>query len=523
MNTLDDPPAQHKLHTFLVLLCVSVPSFMINLDSNIVAVSLPSIARSLHADFADIEWVISAYMLTFASLVMTAGALADRYGRKRMLLVGLAVFMLASLICGMAPSAAALNGARAVQGIGAAMQLSAALATLSHTFRGPERARAFAFWGSVIGIAVSLGPVAGGFITQLFGWQWAFYINVPVGAIMIALTVYAVEESKDPNALRIDYLGFLSFSAFLFLTTLALISGNRDGWSNPRILSEFAAAIMLLAAFIVVETRQSRPMLDLRFFRIPTYIGANIAGVVYAASLLTMLTFVPVFLQRGLGHGPQEAGLLMLPMAVPLFVVPRLVASHLTYRISGRALISMGLLLITVGLAWMATEIPRFNYLSLLGGMLVAGCGAGILNGEIAKVGMTVIPPERAGMASGVSGTARFSGIVVGFAALGAVLFARISATVAGAFPHMQSGDQHDFIRRIAAGDLTGTIGRSGQASLHALAVQSFANGYQTMMYSAALLSGIAGILSWLLVRYADTKPLARVDQPEVAVAVLME
>src|ERR1700761_4047088 len=178
---------------FLILLCVSIPSFMINLDANIVSVSLPSIAQSLHADFSAIEWVISAYTLTFASLVMPSGALADRYGRKRMLILGLCVFTLASLACGAASSVAMLNGARAIQGIGAAMQLSAALATLSHSFRGPARAKAFAFWGSVVGVAISLGPVAGGFITQVFGWQWAFYMNVPVGALMIALTVCVVD------------------------------------------------------------------------------------------------------------------------------------------------------------------------------------------------------------------------------------------------------------------------------------------------------------------------------------------
>jgi len=197
----------------LVLLCVSVPSFMINLDANIVAVSLSSIARSLHADFAAIEWVISAYTLAFATLVMPAGALADRFGRKRMLVLGLAIFTLASGICGAATSTTLLNYARALQGVGAALQLSAALAILAHGFQGRERASAFAFWGSVIGVAIMLGPVAGGLITQLFGWQWAFYVNLPVGAAMIALTLYAVKESKDPHAMRVDIAGVLTFTA----------------------------------------------------------------------------------------------------------------------------------------------------------------------------------------------------------------------------------------------------------------------------------------------------------------------
>jgi MFS family permease len=192
-----------------------------------LAVSLPSIARSLKEDFGDIEWVISAYTLTFASLVLPSGALADRYGRKRMLVTGLAVFTLASLVCGAAANVVMLNAARALQGVGAALQLSSALAILSHEFRGAERARAFAFWGSVVGIAIVLGPVAGGFITQAAGWEWAFYVNLPVGAAMIVLSVINLRESKDIAATRIDVPGFLSFTAFLFLTMLALISGNR--------------------------------------------------------------------------------------------------------------------------------------------------------------------------------------------------------------------------------------------------------------------------------------------------------
>jgi EmrB/QacA subfamily drug resistance transporter len=505
----------------LVLLCVSVPSFMINLDANIVAVSLPSIATSLKASFADIEWVISAYTLTFASLVMPSGALADRYGRKRMLLLGLAIFTVASFVCGAAPNAVWLNGARAVQGVGAALQLSSALAILSHSFRGAARARAFAFWGSVIGIAISLGPVAGGFITQHFGWEWAFYVNIPVGVVMIALTVYAVDESRDPDATRIDILGFVTFTSFLFLVTLALITGNRLGWSHPRILIEFALAAVLFALFITVELMQRRPMLDLSFFLRPTYIGASISGLALAASLLTMLTYLPMYFQTGLGYAPQGAGLLMLPMAVPLFFVPRLVAAHLTHRYSGRALLTAGLVFVAAGMAWMAIEAPRFDYLSMLGGMLVAGIGAGLLNGESAKVGMTVIPPQRAGMASGVGGTLRFTGIVVGFAVLGAILFARVSSTVGAGLASDAASDRAALVHSIAAGDLTGGgIGAASQAALHELALRSFGSGYQAIMFAAAIFAALSAILTWLLIHPAETAPLPRTAKMPVAAPV---
>jgi EmrB/QacA subfamily drug resistance transporter len=511
--------APEGCHKTLILLCVSIPSFMINLDSNIVAVSLSSIAHALHADFAGIEWVVSTYTLTFASLVMPAGALADRYGRKRMLLLGLAIFTVASFICGAAPNVAVLNAARALQGVGAALQLSAAIATLSHVFRGAERARAFAFWGSVIGVAITLGPVAGGFITQQFGWAWAFYVNVPVGVALIPLVLYAVTESRDPDARRIDLAGFVSFSAGLFLITLALISGNHAGWGSRPIIIEFTAAAVLFAIFIIVETLQARPMLDLRFFRQPTYIGANIAAVAFAAALLTMLTYLPIYFQRGLGYAPQTAGLLMLPMAIPLFVVPRVTAGYLSYRLTGRALLAIGLGLVAIGLCWIGIEAPRFDYAAMLGGMLVAGAGAGVLNGETTKVGMTVIPPERAGMASGVGGTVRFSGIVVGFAALGTILFSSIAATVRAAWPAGSAADQLDLVRSIAAGDLSGAgvgprlaagLGAGSQGMLRALAVQSFGHGYQAILFAAAALAAAAALLSWLLVRAAETPPLPR-------------
>jgi EmrB/QacA subfamily drug resistance transporter len=497
------PASLDGVEKLLVLLSVSIPSFMINLDSNIVAVSLPSIAASLHADFAAIEWVISAYTLTFASLLMPAGALADRYGRKRTLVAGLALFTLASLICGAAPNVAILNAARAAQGLGAALQLSAALAILSHGFRGAERTRAFAFWGSVIGVAITLGPVAGGLITQTFGWKWAFYLNVPVGVAIIPVVLRSVRESRDPAAVGVDAPGLLSFSASLFLLTLGLISGGHRGWTSVPVLGELIGAAGLFAIFLVVEARQSRPMLDLRVFRHRTYVGANITSLAFAACFLTLLTFLPLYFQGGLRASPIRAGLLMLPMAIPLFALPRLVSGHLMYRLSGRALLTMGLSLVSVGLFEMALAAPSFRYDAMLVGMLVAGCGAGILNGEMAKVSMTVIPPERAGMASGIGGTIRFSGIVIGFAALGAVLYQRIAGVIGASLEPGHSATAIALARAVASGKLTA-------GSEATLAAQAFGAGYQTMLLAAACVTTLATAISWLCVRADQTRPLAR-------------
>jgi EmrB/QacA subfamily drug resistance transporter len=495
----------------LVLICVSAPSFMLQLDANIVAVSLPSISESLGATFAGIEWVITGYTLSFASLLLPAGALADRFGRKRVLVTGLGLFTLASFFCGAAPSLGVLIAARAVQGVGAALQLSAALATLASTFKGDIRARAFAFWGSVVGIGITLGPIVGGLITQTFGWQWAFYINLPIGAVSIATIVAVIDESRDPGAVRFDLPGVLTFSAFLFLTTLGLICGNHDGWTTPHIMIEGSGAVIFFLLFIVVEKLQARPMVDFSFFLRPTYLGANVAQFAFAAGLLTMLTFTPIYFQHALGLSPRAAGLLMLPMALPLFIVPRIVTAQLSHRLTGRTLLTAGLTVVSAGLALMAFAAGALDYRLMLAAMLATGLGAGLLNGETTKVGMTVIPAERAGMASGISGTMRFTGIVIGFAALGVVLFSRISAAITTALPALDESNRLGFIRQIASGDLSGAgMAFPHSAELHTLALKSFADGYAALFATSAGFCLVAAVITWLLVRDCDTAPISK-------------
>lgn len=496
-------------HALLVLICTSAPSFMIQLDANIVSVSLPAIARSLGASFAGIEWVVSAYILSFASLLLPAGALADRFGRKRLLILGLSVFTLASFLCGSAPNLTVLVVARALQGAGAAMQLSAALATLSHAFQGEARARAFSFWGSVVGIGAALGPVVGGLITQDFGWEWAFYINVPIGAILTALIIPVIESSRDPDAMQLDLPGVACFGSGLFLTTLALIEGNHRGWTDPWILGEAVGSVILFTLFIIVERMQAHPMLDLSYFRKPTYIGANVAQFALAAGMLTMLTFIPIFLQSGLGYASANAGLMMLPTVLPMFIVPRIVTHYLAHRFSGRGLLTAGLSLVCLGLFALALAVQNVAYGPLIAGMLIVGVGGGLLNGETTKVGMTVIPRERSGMASGVAGTVRFTGLVIGIAALGAVLYDRVAVAVAYALPMISTVDRAILVHEITAGNLSGaTLAGYDASSLRALAMTSFASGYHTLFLAGALIMLVSAILTSRLVSPAETPPV---------------
>ncbi|WP_258181545.1 MFS transporter [Burkholderia gladioli] len=512
-------PMNRKL---LLLLCVSVPSFMINLDANIVAVSLSSIAKSLHADFSAIEWVISSYTLAFASLLMPAGALADRFGRKRILIIGLSIFTLASFFCGAASVSIVLNLARAMQGVGAALLLSAALAVLSHAFHGKERAKAFAFWGSVIGVAVMMGPVVGGLITQLLGWRWAFYVNLPIGVAMIALTAWTVSESKDPGASKLDGMGVLLFSGFLGLLTWGLISGNREGWGDASVLLRIGVALVLFVAFVLMELREKRPMVELAYFAKKTYLGASVAGIAYPVTFLTMLTYLPFFFQTALHRSPLEAGLLMLPLAVPLFAVPRVVSVHLEHRLSGRALLSIGLVLVAAGLAVASVTVQLLSYAAVVVPMFVASLGGGILNGQVAKVSMTVIPVERAGMASGVAGTLRFSGLVLGFAALGAVLVDRIAADVQLHYPLLDAGRQLAMTRLILDGHLGDAASLAGARDGFAPMLEaSLAQGYTGLLAVASALAFLAAALCWRLVDPLETRPLS--NAAPVAIQALPE
>jgi EmrB/QacA subfamily drug resistance transporter len=498
----------------LVLLCVSGVSFTIMLDSNIVAVSLPPIARDLNAAFTDIEWVVSAYVLTFAALLMPAGALADRFGRRRLLLAGIAIFTAASALCGLA-TAFILNVARGLQGIGAAVQLSAALAVLGHEFRGADRSRAFGFWGTVIGVAICAGPPVGGLITSAFGWRWAFLINVPVGIALIVLGTTTVQESRDPDASRLDIGGMVTFGIGLFCLVWALIGANADGWSSRATVLRLGGGVVILALFVLVERMQQRPMVDFGLFGGRTFLGSAFAMLGFAAAAQVMMTYLPLYLQNVHGMNAAVAGLGMLPFALPLLFCPR-IAAWLATRASGRALLTLGLLVVTAGnlaTAWaVSTEA---SYPILAAGMFLIGCGAGLLNGETAKVSMSVVPPERGGMASGMSATLRFVGLVTGITGLGAVLTVSTTQHFADASRRAGlsafTGDKaREMVAHLIAGD-TASIASSLPGPLQTSMLQisrfSFSSGFTNVLLAAAGVGLAAAILSFALISAHETAP----------------
>jgi EmrB/QacA subfamily drug resistance transporter len=374
------------------LLAVSVATFMLLLDITVFNVALPSIREDLRASFTDLQWVLDAYALTLAALVLTAGSLADRFGRRKLFAIGLAIFSVASLLCALAPEPTFLNLARALQGVGGAVMFAVSLALIAQEFRGGrERGMAMGMYGATIGVAVAIGPLVGGALTDGLGWESIFYLNLPIGLAALAVTHLKLRESRDPNATRIDWAGVATFSAALFLLVLALLRGNEQGWSSGMIVSLLAGSAILLTVFVAIEARVREPMLPLGLFRIPSFTGVQLAAFAVSGSLFALFLYLTLYLQSYLGHSPFETGLRYPPITLLAFLFSAAVGG-LIGRVPARVLMSAGLALSGLGMLLMAGIETNSTWTTLLGGFLVAGAGVGLLNPVIADVAVSVVP-----------------------------------------------------------------------------------------------------------------------------------
>ena len=336
------------------LLAVCTATFMLLLDITVVNVALPAIQRSLHSSFSDLQWVIDAYSLTLAVLLLTAGVIGDIRGRREVFAIGLAIFTLSSLVCGLSTTPLMLNIARAVQGTGGAVMFATSVALIASAFQGRDRGTAFGIYGAVLGGAVAVGPLVGGALTSGVGWRWIFFVNVPIGVVAVILTLAKVQESRDPTSRRIDWIGVAFFSVSLFTLVLGLIRGNDDGWTSTKILVLFVVSAVTMALFIVTELRVRYPMLDLGLFRRPAMIGVSVTAFTLAASIFALFLYITLYIQDGLGYGPFAAGLRFLPITVLSFIVAP-IAGKLTVRIQSRFPLSIGLALCAGGMLLMGT------------------------------------------------------------------------------------------------------------------------------------------------------------------------
>jgi EmrB/QacA subfamily drug resistance transporter len=401
---------------------VSFGLFMIMLDNTIVNVALPSIQRELHIGISELEWVVNGYALTFAVLMLTGGKLADLFGRRFIFIVGLVIFTGASLACGLAPNANFLIGARVVQGVGSALMNPATLSIITATFPPRQRGMAIGIWAGVSALALAIGPLVGGLITQHISWGWIFFINVPVGILAIVVARFVIKESRDTSAeQRLDLPGLLTSAIGLFALIYALIEANTYGWTSARILGFFALAVIGLVAFVLLELRQRVPMLDLSLFRNPIFAGANAIMLLVALAMFGVFFYVSLYVQNVLGYSPTQAGATFLPMTLCIvFLAP--IAGRFTDRYGPRWLIAAGMTLVAGSLVIFAQLDLNSTFWNIFPGLLIGGAGMAMAMAPTTATAMHAVPVDKAGVGSAVLNSMRQVGGSLGIALMGAIV-----------------------------------------------------------------------------------------------------
>jgi EmrB/QacA subfamily drug resistance transporter len=419
------------------LAAVSLAAFMSYLDNNVINVAIPTIQRSLGLSVSGLEWVVSSYLLTLAGLLLVGGRLADVYGRRRLFLVGMAVFTLSSLAAGLAGSGDVLIASRAIQGVGAALLMPTTLAIIMATFADVrQRTMAIGIWAAVGALALALGPVLGGLISQHFRWGWIFLINVPIGVITFAIAAAYVRESRASSAQRqLDVPGLVTSALALFALTYALIEGSVKGWTAPVILGAFALAAAAAAAFGAIEARTKNPMVDLKMFRSREFSGGTSTMMIWAFGILGIYFFTSLYLQETLGFSPTKAGLAFVPMALCVAVFAA-IAPRVEALAGAHRTVAAGMLLMVVGLGLFARLGLHVSYDSLLPGFMLFGAGAGLMNVPLTNAVMQATPTARSGVASALLNASREVAGLLGITVIGAVLRTRQNAALrAGAGP----------------------------------------------------------------------------------------
>lgn len=490
----------------LVAVCAGI--FMLLLDLTIVFVALPVIQRGLHASFGDLQWVADAYALALASLLLTTGVLADMYGRRLIFAVGLSIFTIGSLTCGLAQSPLMLVASRAFQGIGGAMMFAVSLALLAQEFHGKERAVAFAAWGAITGVATAAGPILGGVLTTGISWRAIFLVNVPIGAFALAVTLLRVGESRSPGSSRPDWPGFATLTIGLVGVVYGLIRASEQGWGDTGVAVLLAIGGAFLVAFVVIEASVAHPLFDLSLFRIPTFVGGSLAAFGTNGSLYAMMLYLVLYLQDILGYSALQTGLRFLVVSGVTFIAAT-ASGRLSARVPVRWMIGLGLLMMGGSLAWMSGLSASSTWTHLLGGFALAGLGSGLVNPPLASTAVGVVEPRRSGMASGVNSTFRQVGIAAGIAAYGTIFSTRLTNRLHATLSAVPGLSGH--IAAISSGVTSGnfaqlysTTAPSLRAPLAHAVKASFTSGLNVILIVSAVLAAVAGIASLALIRRRD-------------------
>jgi EmrB/QacA subfamily drug resistance transporter len=500
----------------LAAMCFAL--FMIMLDNTVMNVALPSIQSDLGAPITSLEWVINGYSLSFAVLLATGGRLGDILGRRRMFMTGVVLFAISSATAGLAPSTTALVVSRVTQGVGAALMMPATLSIITNAFPPAERGRAIGTWAGVSALALALGPLLGGFLTEHVSWRAIFYLNIPVAAGAIVTALFAVRESRDETVgRRIDYAGTIVLTAGLTAFVLALIEGNSWGWDSGRILGLFAAAIVLLLAFAWVEGKVKAPIVQFEFLRNRNFFGALAVAFVISFSMLGMFFFMALYIQNILGYSPLEAGVRFLPTTLVIMVVAP-IAGRLTDRIGARIPIVAGLAIVAVSLYMQAQITDTSGFSSLLVPFILMGLGIGLTMSPMSTAAMNAVEVAKSGLASGLLSMSRMVGGTFGVAVLGAIFQANSSSSLDSALAKtdIPSSQLDSIAGQLGSGGLDQTlaalppdVARQAAGAAH----DAFISGLTTSIGISAGVAAVGAVLAWFLI--AATRPEA--DQPEAA------
>ena len=409
-----------RTKTVWTFVITSIALFMVTLDNLVVTTAIPVIRGDLNASLESLEWTVNAYTLTFAVLLLTGAALGDRFGRRRVFAIGIGVFTAGSIAAAVAPNVEALNLARALQGLGGAIVMPLTLTILSAAVPRERRGLALGAWGGISGLAVAFGPVVGGAVVQGLSWQWIFWLNVPIGILLIPLALSRLQETYGPGG-KLDLPGLGLASTGLFGIVWGLIRGNGQGWMSPEIIGSLAVGLALVAAFVAWELRTASPMLPMRFFRKPSFALANVSSLFMFFGMFGSIFLLSQFFQTVQGYSPLGAGLRILPWTLaPMFIAP--IAGAMSDRIPGKTLVGIGLSLQAVSLAWMGlVSNPTVAYSELIAPFVLAGIGMSLFFAPMANIVLSAVRPEEEGQASGANNAIRELGGVFGVAVLAAV------------------------------------------------------------------------------------------------------
>jgi MFS family permease len=507
MNKTHAPVATGDRHKVLAAICVS--AIIIPLVFTGPAISTPAVGRDLGGDQSTLSWIVNAYAIAFGGCVMAAGAIGDQIGRKRCFVAGLWIFVATSLLIGLTPDLLLLNLLRAAEGVGGALVRTSATSLLAQEFEGEERTRAFSFLGTAFGAGLAFGPMASGFLIEHLGWRSLYFAIALIAVLILLLGTRRIKESHDPQAQGIDWPGTVLFTAALVSLTFCIVRGPQDGWASLRVLSLLGGTVLLLGAFVAVELRRPRPMLELSLFRYPRFIGVQLLPVATGFSFIALIVYVPIWFMVIQGRDAFTAGLAILPLTAPMLVVP-LLAGRMARHVSPGLLSGVGFLISALG-AWLLMRLsPDGSLWAMAIPMSLIGIGNGLPWGLMDALSVSVVPKERAGMAAGIFTTMRVAGEAIAIAAIGAVLIALTSANLRAAatadslsLPQSATTIANQIGASAEHGSSAGAASAMGGAVIE-LAHRAYTSAFHSIFAVLAVLSALTAVICVVTLRQSS-------------------